>query len=403
MQQPAITLRVSDERGESEPVTVASTRFSIGSSPDNDLVIESARVSRRHALIETFEGVVQLSDCGSESGTFINGREIKSPVILQDGDRISITAAGDTRICVSIRSKAGKTRSIKDTNRQQGVVGKQNDSGRSRLPTPVLALGAMLLILVVTVSLIAFFTRGSGQKRRVAYVEDNRSGEAKRRLPDQERAADMPVSTPAVDSSSKDVTIEQLEEIAAQVLRRISSDDKPYVFPSYAVGALDDIKQAVDAYAQSPALASTLNSLTVGGSSIAVQARREGIEPGLVIYTALAETDGGRAGSDPSAVARRVLPELLLLRKTLGTELADKSLILIAAYKIGGGTKKSHPLIRTMTRLVKNALTDRNVWYLRQHGGLDDSSYDFIVKFLALGIIAENPRKFGVTASPLAF
>jgi hypothetical protein len=94
---------------------------------------------------------------------------------------------------------------------------------------------------------------------------------------------------------------------------------------------------------------------------------------------------------------------MLSLKKTLGTESADKSLILVAAYRMGGGTKKSHPLLQTMRRLVKNPLTDRNVWYLREHGGLDDQAYHFVVSFLALGVIAENPRRFGIAASPVAY
>jgi hypothetical protein len=97
------------------------------------------------------------------------------------------------------------------------------------------------------------------------------------------------------------------------------------------------------------------------------------------------------------------MPDLLSLRKTLGTESADKSLILVAAYKMGGGTKKSHPLLRTMTRVVKNPLTDRNVWFLRERGSLDDQPYQFVVNFLALGVIAENPRRFGITAPAIAY
>ena len=97
------------------------------------------------------------------------------------------------------------------------------------------------------------------------------------------------------------------------------------------------------------------------------------------------------------------MPELLSLRKTLGTESADKSLILVAAYKMGGWTKKSHPILGTMRRVVKNPLTDRNVWYLREHGGLDDAAYDFVVRFIALGIIGENPRRFGIPSPPIAY
>lgn len=54
---------------------------------------------------------------------------------------------------------------------------------------------------------------------------------------------------------------------------------------------------------------------------------------------------------------------------------------------------------QTRRRVVKNPLTDRNVWFLREHGGLDDHA----VGFLALGVIAESSRRFGLMAAPVAY
>ncbi|HVF90418.1 MAG TPA: hypothetical protein VNH22_10150, partial [Blastocatellia bacterium] len=113
-------------------------------------------------------------------------------------------------------------------------------------------------------------------------------------------------------------------------------------------------------------------------------------------------TDGGRKSAEPSATALAIMPELLSLKATFGTEMADKSLILVAAYRMGGGTRKSHPLLATMRRLVNNPLRDRNVWYLHERGGLDADVYNFVLSFIALGIIAQNPSQYGIAASPLA-
>jgi len=258
---------------------------------------------------------------------------------------------------------------------------------------------AMAVILLVAVPLILLLkSPGKGRGGRAAYPVERQDEDEKARA-----KAPAEASKANVDAGSKAVTIEQVEKIAAQFMRRISSDDRAYVFPPYAVNALGDIAKRVEQYSASPALTVALNSIATGGPALAAQARREGLEPGLVIYAALAETEGGRASGDQIATARRIMPELLSLRKTLGTESADKSLILVAAYKMGGWTKKSHPLLGTMRRVVKNPLTDRNVWYLREHGGLDQQAYDFVVRFVALGAIAENPRRFGVAASPVAF
>jgi hypothetical protein len=207
-----------------------------------------------------------------------------------------------------------------------------------------------------------------------------------------------PTEEPAAKSGA--ISIEQIERAASQTLRRVSSDDRPYVFPSNADAAIEDIHRQIERYRNSSTLTASLNQLASRGGEIATLARREGIEPDLVIYIALAETDGRE---DAVATARRILPELLSLRATFGTELADKSLILVAAYRMGGGTKKSHPLLAAMRRAVKDPLTERTVWHLRERNALSDDVYDFVVRFLALGIIAQNPRQFGLRAAPLAF
>lgn len=396
MTEPQITLTLNDGR-RPEPVAVESARFTIGHGHDNDLAIEDSGLSRRHALIERFDGIIQISDCGSESGTFVNGKRINGGVVLRNGDTISIGAA--CNMLVGVRSADPEKQT------QQHVASNaQSDAGMPQLTTPVIAAASVVLILLIAVPLIIFLNRDGGRRaNRVSYSKEQQNEDEKKRTEGQPRAEDEPDAGVNSDAQSKAVTIEEVEKVAVQFMRRISSDDKPYVFPPNAVGALGDIRKRVEQYSQSPALAGALNSMTTAAQAIAAEARREGIEPGLVISTTLAEGEGARAPGDQMTTARRILPDLLSLRKTFGTESADKSLILVAAYKMGGGTKKSHPLLRTMTRAVKNPLTDRNVWYLREHGSLDDEAYHFVVNFLALGVIAENPRRFNIAAPPIAY
>jgi hypothetical protein len=52
---------------------------------------------------------------------------------------------------------------------------------------------------------------------------------------------------------------------------------------------------------------------------------------------------------------------------------------------------------------VRNPQTDRNVWFLRQKGALSNEAYEFVLRFLAYGAIAQNPRQFGLDASALVF
>ena len=64
---------------------------SIGRSVRNIIVIESQKVSRRHALINVQNvGEFWLIDLGSSNGTFLNGRRLHQPVRLCDQDQIII-------------------------------------------------------------------------------------------------------------------------------------------------------------------------------------------------------------------------------------------------------------------------------------------------------------------------
>ena len=62
----------------------------IGRADDNDIVIDSKLVSRKHALIRKEGSQRFLEDRGSANGTFLNRERVSSSLELHDGDRISI-------------------------------------------------------------------------------------------------------------------------------------------------------------------------------------------------------------------------------------------------------------------------------------------------------------------------
>ncbi|MCA9234385.1 MAG: SpoIIE family protein phosphatase [Planctomycetales bacterium] len=62
----------------------------IGRSPECDVVLDVAAVSRRHASIELGSGQTLLRDHGSRNGTYVNGQRVVEVAELRDGDQVLI-------------------------------------------------------------------------------------------------------------------------------------------------------------------------------------------------------------------------------------------------------------------------------------------------------------------------
>lgn len=93
-QRTAPTLKYADLDGE-HFFALRAEKTSIGRSPDQDLVLKEAYVSRRHALIARQNGGFELSDQNSSHGTFLNGKRVET-ARLRSGDTLqfgSVNAA----------------------------------------------------------------------------------------------------------------------------------------------------------------------------------------------------------------------------------------------------------------------------------------------------------------------
>ncbi|TMD58592.1 MAG: DUF2662 domain-containing protein [Chloroflexi bacterium] len=86
---PKASLEMS---GEGRRVPVGAGTISIGRAPDNDIVLDDRRVSRRHAEVRLRLGKHTLYDLGSTNGTFVNGKKVNE-IALSEGDRITFGAA----------------------------------------------------------------------------------------------------------------------------------------------------------------------------------------------------------------------------------------------------------------------------------------------------------------------
>jgi SARP family transcriptional regulator, regulator of embCAB operon len=74
--------------GQRHPLAGTATR--IGRSPDNDIVLSDAKVSRHHAAITADGKTFLITDLGSANGVRVSGKRIDPSAELRDGDRIRI-------------------------------------------------------------------------------------------------------------------------------------------------------------------------------------------------------------------------------------------------------------------------------------------------------------------------
>jgi predicted component of type VI protein secretion system len=68
-------------------------RLTVGSSPDNDVVVDDPSVSRVHAVVQHLNGRWFIEDCGSRNGTSVNDRRLVGLVALQPDDDVQLGRA----------------------------------------------------------------------------------------------------------------------------------------------------------------------------------------------------------------------------------------------------------------------------------------------------------------------
>lgn len=78
-------------------------------------------ISRRHARITSdAEGRYSIEDLGSTNGTYVNGRAIETPVVLEPGDRIEV---GATALVVQVRAVTPRSTPVTTTSDIESALG----------------------------------------------------------------------------------------------------------------------------------------------------------------------------------------------------------------------------------------------------------------------------------------
>jgi len=82
-------LIVNDEQS-NHVFNVGRKPFCIGRGPDNDLVVNDARISWNHTQVWIEDGKIWVKDLGSLNGTFINDERVRNPVEVHDGTKVRL-------------------------------------------------------------------------------------------------------------------------------------------------------------------------------------------------------------------------------------------------------------------------------------------------------------------------
>jgi len=69
--------------------TLEGDQIDIGRDSTNEIVINDAEISRRHARLTFQGGKYVLEDLGSTNGTFVNGQRLAGPRVLKSGEVVS--------------------------------------------------------------------------------------------------------------------------------------------------------------------------------------------------------------------------------------------------------------------------------------------------------------------------
>jgi TonB family protein len=191
MKESVLNIVLTVSRGEAEGVRYhfSEKRLIVGSGPSANLKLEDPSVSNIHAILKSGDEpcTASISDLGSETGTCLNGREIKHEMRVRRGDRLTMGVyeleiigidddAVETKIGPPPTKSAASTKSYEPKEaekavvttrkkqacaptRQQGITSGQNfmDRESHRIEKPV--VGNQLLEVKVAWGHIAFDVR----------------------------------------------------------------------------------------------------------------------------------------------------------------------------------------------------------------------------------------------------
>lgn len=435
-------LNFKDNDGKDQRVQVAGDVFTIGRHSTNDLCIPNGKLSREHVRIERLGADFSISDCGSSNGTTINGSPLTERTALKAGDRLNlgggieidvVHTSEDQFIPASTEEAENESSAMESDSdivgETEGSAGYGSEvaasSGGGGIPTIVFIAAPILgvVILVLLGGMVYLASSGDSDKPLPGNDNDfvystnrdrdkppkNREDPPSNDASPNNRNVNDPPPTNTAPPVNSDITASPVpvdlsdsakcEQRGASFLRSIAQNDpKAFLTGEQAQIINNRIKQI----SSSPAIADNIASARRNASQIKTLASSKNLKPQLLASAALAKL--GTSKGDTLQAAKDMADTLDKLGTQIGSELANDSLLLIAAYDQGtaGDYMKMRNMLQDLaTKSTASSREVRTIWFLHKNGKITDSEYNFALQFLAIGVITQNPKDFGVNAEPL--
>ncbi|MBA2379173.1 MAG: FHA domain-containing protein [Blastocatellia bacterium] len=413
---------------EDRTVRVDRDEFFIGRHPDCDLPISDSRLSREHLKISRYGDDFIAADRGSSNGTKLNYTPLDDPTQISNGDILDL---GGLQITVEITystdaqpSPTQNEHAIDEPDQPEQApaaipAALAPPEPASGIPVAVLVIIPIFaLFVIVLAGGFIYFLGGDSPKAAV----NTRTASGLDDFDDFDRpakAAPTPAAKPTASTGGSTNTVaipppgtdttaasgENLSESAkvekngALFLRKIAQNEpKAFMTSEQATAVNAKIKQL----SSSPALAANLESARKSSTQLTSLAASKNMKPQFLAIAAVTRLGSNRG--DVAQTAQSILDVLNVLSLQIGSELAEDSLLVIAAYDQGaaGETMKMRNMLQNLSnQFPDSSRSIRSVFFLHKNQKITPADFDRALTFHAIGTIAQNPKDFGVNAEAL--
>lgn len=429
-----IWLNFTDEDGYPKRVLVGRDDFVIGRHSDNDLCIADTRLSRQHLRIERFNEKITVSDCGSSNGTTLNYDDLFEAETLRNEDILNL---GGFEIRVEIVAERREETVSPSYNAEETVpqvVETRPTKNVSSVPDSFggissnfffIAPALGLLFLLIGGGIFLALREDSNENPNNEIVvsnerEERNSSRDPRKTPNSDKTpSPVPVKSGEIlnttqiptnnGTTSTPVVSSELEKVkgnATEFMKRIARNDaNPFLRAEQAA----KVNQKIKNFRNSAGLAENLRAVLRDKSQFETLASSQNLKPQFLAAAALNEI--GNQSGNPLETAKIMLPVLGKLKIPLDNNFADDNLLIIADYDQGKQSDfrslqgKMEGLSKTLSKKGESVTPRqlRTIWFLKEKEKLTDAQFEYALNFLAVGVIMQNPKDFGVNAEPVVF